>query len=800
MAYISTSMVVMILEILTIVSTSSTKATKVSHSLEGEALLRWRDSFPYYYGLSSWNTTNPCDNWAGVTCNGVGRVTGIDLSDYYYYTEGTLNSFNFSSFPFLSTLTLSGGFYGQIPHEIGTLSQLTHLDLSSNSYNYNQLSGHHLPLSFANLTKLTHLDLSGNLFEGKVTLPFFSLTYLDLSYNKFSGKLPLSLSNLNNLTYLDLSGNLFEGKVTLPFSLTYLDLSYNKFSGKLPLSFSNLHNITYLDVSYNFFHGEVPLPPSHKLTHLDLSYNSFSGQLPPSLPICVKLETLQLQSNHFSGRIPPEYGYLNNMTEFRLDHNQISGPIPVEIMNLQSLSLLDLSKNKLTGSIPSMLYKSSNLRYLYLGTNQVTGPIPRTIGNLHQLVELELQDNNISGILPPEIGRLSYLTSLRLSNNSLHGRIPSQMGNLANLVELDISKNSLTGAVPHQLTNMGQLRNLNLSHNKLSDTFHCSVCRMANHVGSLGTIDLSSNNFKGTALRCTGALVNSPSSPCDYSIYCDECFSSTPEVPLKKTPKNHESVKVIVLSYILSTIFLALCILGIYYFHRKSKMKSAKQVEAEQLKDGNLLSLWNYDGKIAYEDIIRSTEDFDSKYCIGVGGYGSVYKAILPSGKVVALKKLHHCEAQGQAYEKSFRNEIKFLTTIRHRNIVKLYGFCSNRQCMFLIYEYMERGSLFSVLNDGTEAVELDWSKRVNIVKGISYALSYMHHDCNPAILHRDISSNNVLLSSELEACVSDFGTARLMQPDSSNQTLPVGTYGYIAPGNFLIPTFLVYPTFIDIF
>ncbi|KAL5707749.1 non-specific serine/threonine protein kinase [Ranunculus cassubicifolius] len=94
----------------------------------------------------------------------------------------------------------------------------------------------------------------------------------------------------------------------------------------------------------------------------------------------------------------------------------------------------------------------------------------------------------------------------------------------------------------------------------------------------------------------------------------------------------------------------------------------------------------------------------------------------------------------------------------------------------------MERGSLYCVLSSEAEAVELDWSKRVNVVKGVSYALSYMHHDCDQPILHRDISSNNVLLSSELEACVSDFGTARLIQPDSSNQTLVVGTYGYIAP------------------
>ncbi|XP_058073596.1 MDIS1-interacting receptor like kinase 2-like isoform X1 [Magnolia sinica] len=119
---------------------------------------------------------------------------------------------------------------------------------------------------------------------------------------------------------------------------------------------------------------------------------------------------------------------------------------------------------------------------------------------------------------------------------------------------------------------------------------------------------------------------------------------------------------------------------------------------------------------------------------------------------------------------------------IRHRNIVKLYGFCSHTQCSFLIYEYMERGSLASILSNNEGAAQLDWTSRVNVIKGVANALSYMHHDCTLPIVHRDLSSNNVLLNLELEASVSDFGTARLLIPDSSNWTALVGTCGYIAP------------------
>ncbi|XP_059638699.1 MDIS1-interacting receptor like kinase 2-like [Cornus florida] len=228
-------------------------------------------------------------------------------------------------------------------------------------------------------------------------------------------------------------------------------------------------------------------------------------------------------------------------------------------------------------------------------------------------------------------------------------------------------------------------------------------------------------------------------------------------------------------------ISLAFLILGTVFFCCK-KVRKNTEVEERAIKKGNLFSVWNYNGRIVYEDIIKATDNFDIRHCIGTGGYGSVYKAQLPSGEVVALKKLHKLEAEEPAFDRSFKNEVQMLTEIRHRNIVKLYGFCLHNRCMFLIYEYMERGSIFYALRYDDEAVELNWTRRVNIIKGITHALSYMHHDCNPPIIHRDISSSNILLDSESEAFVSDFGTTRWLYPNSSNQTVLAGTFGYIAP------------------
>ena len=225
-------------------------------------------------------------------------------------------------------------------------------------------------------------------------------------------------------------------------------------------------------------------------------------------------------------------------------------------------------------------------------------------------------------------------------------------------------------------------------------------------------------------------------------------------------------------------------LLGCIFLSRCGDKKTKS--DSSEPKNGDLFSIWNYDGKIAYEDIIEATKDFDISYCIGTGGYGSVYKVQLPSGKVVAIKKLHRLEAENPTFDKSFKNEVKMLTEIRHRNIVKLLGYCLHNRCMFLIYEYMERGSLFSVLSNDVEAMEFDWTKRMNVIKSTAHALCYMHHECVPAIVHRDITSNNILLNSELEGFVSDFGMAKFLDPDSSNQTLVAGTYGYLAPGKLI--------------
>ncbi|XP_073007434.1 MDIS1-interacting receptor like kinase 2-like [Typha latifolia] len=250
--------------------------------------------------------------------------------------------------------------------------------------------------------------------------------------------------------------------------------------------------------------------------------------------------------------------------------------------------------------------------------------------------------------------------------------------------------------------------------------------------------------------------------------------------------KQSQVITLVVLPILGSLVLFA----GFAVFLWKRK-KSSKHNTSEIDKSGFLLG--NVDGKDLYKDIIEITENFDEKFCIGKGAYGSVYKITLPRGvrigefqlpkeKIIAVKKIHQTEEERLIDNQLFYYEIQTLSEIRHRNIMKLYGYCSTDQHRLIVCEYLERGNLAVILTHDAYAIELDWIKRLNVIGDVAHALSYLHHDCSPPIVHRDITSNNVLLDSKFRACVSDFGIARILKPDSSNWTMVVGTRGYIAP------------------
>ncbi|KAH1092125.1 hypothetical protein J1N35_019382 [Gossypium stocksii] len=734
----------------------------------------------------------------------IGRLTNlVALNLSSNYLVGPIPS-SVSNLTNLASLFFqSNQLNGSIPEDIGRLTNLVALNLSSN-----YLVGP-IPSSVSNLTILASLFLQSNQLNGSIPEDIGRLTNLvelDLSSNYLVGPIPSSVSNLTNLASLYLQINKLGGSIPQEIgrqrNLVAFDLSYNRLVGPIPSSVSNLTNLSSLFLQSNQLNRSIPedIGRLTNLVEFNLSSNRLVGPIPSSVSNLTNLASLtnlvefNLSSNRLVGPIPSSVSNLTNLASLFLQSNQLNGSIPEDIGRLTNLVELDLFSNRLSGHIPSSLGQLTNLGSLSnfwclsMNSNLLEGPIPHEIESLKALECLDLSDNKLSGYIPNQIGNLSNLTVLILANNSLSGRIPLQICYLS-LHQLDLSHNFIGGDIPSQLFNLSYSTDIDLSHNLLQGV----IPSQFGDLTDLSSLDLSWNNLTGTipefpfSVRNLNLSFNSlmgqiPNGllyfpPETFTGNKDLCGSNQGFPPCPST--KHNLVVIILVPTLLFLIsYFALLV---FILRRQCRAKALKH-DPSPTKNGDLFCIWNFDGKIAFEDIIRATEDFDIKYCIGTGGYGSVYRAVLPTGKVVALKKLHRLEAEQPACDTSFRNEIKFLTEIRHKNIVKLHGFCLHNRCMFLIYEYMEKGSLFYALNIDEEAVELDWTKRVNIVKGVAHALSYMHHDCTPPIVHRDISSNNILLNSELEAFIADFGTARLLDPDSSNRTVIVGTYGYIAP------------------
>uniref|UniRef100_A0A0D9VES4 non-specific serine/threonine protein kinase n=1 Tax=Leersia perrieri TaxID=77586 RepID=A0A0D9VES4_9ORYZ len=389
----------------------------------------------------------------------------------------------------------------------------------------------------------------------------------------------------------------------------------------------------------------------------------------------------------------------------------------------------------ISGSLNKLRFAElPHLVHLDLHYNFLSGLIPSDIGDLSELSFLDLSDNMLSGPIPPSIGNLTNLVSLDLSHNSLSdGIFNFSPGILHNLKYLDLSHNNLAGLIPSSLGNLGRLYHLDLSFNKFSG----HIPHELGMLHSLAVLYLNYNNINDSIPQSIGNLTRLEA------------------LDLSANEMGVGSIAVV-------------C------WRRKLTKGGIKS------KPEDLLSIWNFDAKVAFPEILNATEDFDEKYCIGVGGYGSVFRAEIPGKGIFAIKLLHRMEDHFDIG--AFLAEIEVLTKIKHRCIVKLHGYCSHSQCKFLVYDLIDRGSLASIWHDKEMVKKLDWPKRVTVVMA-AQALSYLHHDCDDPIVHRDIKSSNILLDNSFKAYLSDFGMAKNLKHHSSSwSTIFTGTCGYIAP------------------
>ncbi|XP_057757256.1 proline-rich receptor-like protein kinase PERK8 [Arachis stenosperma] len=180
-----------------------------------------------------------------------------------------------------------------------------------------------------------------------------------------------------------------------------------------------------------------------------------------------------------------------------------------------------------------------------------------------------------------------------------------------------------------------------------------------------------------------------------------------------------------------------------------------------------------------YEELIQATDGFSPKNLLGEGGFGAVYKGTLFDGRVVAVKQLKVGGGQG---EREFRAEVEIISRVHHRHLVSLVGYCISEHQRLLVYDYVANNTLHYHLHGENRPV-LDWPTRVKVGAGAARGIAYLHEDCHPRIIHRDIKSSNILLDNNFEAQVSDFGLAKLALDSNTHVTTRVmGTFGYMAP------------------
>ncbi|XVF17110.1 hypothetical protein REPUB_Repub10bG0090400 [Reevesia pubescens] len=725
----------------------------------------------------------------------------------------------------------SNNLSGMIPSGFGSCSFLESFYVSSNNFTGK------LPIEiFQNMSSLKELGLAFNYFSGPLPESLSSLSnleVLDLSSNNFSGSIPVSLCEnpVNRLQVLSLQNNILTGSIPSSLSkcsqLVSLHLSFNSLTGTIPPSLGSLSKLQDLKLWLNQLHGEIPQELSNiqTLETLILDFNELTGIIPSSLSNCTKLNWISLSNNRLTGEIPAWLGKLSNLAILKLSNNSFYGRIPPELGDCQSLIWLDLNTNNLNGTIPPVLFKQSGKiavnfiagkRYMYIKndgskechgsgnllefagirqeqldristrnpcnfTRLYPGHTQPTFNNNGSMIFLDLSYNLLSGTIPKEIGTMPYLFILNLGHNNFSGTIPPEIGNLKGLGILDLAYNSLRGPIPQSMTGITMLSEINLSNNFLSG--------MIPEMGQLET-------FPAIAFQNNSGLCGVPLPRCGT----DQAAGSNSE-----HQKSHRKQASLAGSVAMGLLFSLFCIFGFIIAivetkkRRKKKDSSLDVYMDSHSHSGTANTSWKLTGarealsinlatfekplrKLTFADLLEATNGFHNDSLIGSGGFGDVYKAQLKDGSIVAIKKLIHISGQG---DREFTAEMETIGKIKHRNLVPLLGYCKVGEERLLVYEYMRYGSLDDVLHDQKKVgIKLNWAARRKIAIGAARGLAFLHHNCIPHIIHRDMKSSNVLVDENLEARVSDFGMARLMSAMDTHLSVSTlaGTPGYVPP------------------
>ncbi|KAI5078708.1 hypothetical protein GOP47_0006379 [Adiantum capillus-veneris] len=725
---------------------------------------------------------------------------------------------------------LENNLSGIIPRSLGNCTSLVDLELSRN-----QLSSH-IPNEIGFLGKLQMLSLDGNRLVGAIPASLGmckNFIELDLHANQLTSGIPKELGNLTSLTGLWLYQNNLIGIIPRSLgnctSLVDLELDTNQLSGSIPRELGQLAHLQFLLLSQNNLNGIIPksLGNCTQLATLELTYNQLNGFLPStiinlknlhildlggnrlagfqatspdlSLSNATSLIELSMFSNHIGGRIPPELvGQLQGLQSLNLGDNQLSSDVPWDsLSNCSHLGELDLSHNQLAGHLSSKLGRLLHLQNLYLNHNLLQGPIPDFMGlgsllrvdlsfnhlngtlpnNLRNVFEnvlsLKVSHNYLSGNLPPWFGQLMMVENIDLSHNRFVGTLPENLGDSMSLNYLDVSGNNLTGEFHLHFNNKSELISLNLSSNELTGLLP-STLGLLQH---LQFLNISFNNFEGP-IPLSGVFKNLNASWFQGNPRL--CGPIVHKLCISHNRQAHLGLKARILIALTISLVVLSTILSPICCHRYLRNSHPAHEVDQTIK--SLVEMRHF----STEGLWESTQGYSEQNLLGEGAIGVVYKGVLPNGEVVAVKKFKHDIACSR---EALLQEVHIVSKLRHRNLVKVLGCVLNLEVNALVLQFMPNGSLEQYLRQATnheEVRRLRWETILKVTQGVANALAYLHHEHDALpIIHGDVKPGNILLDSELEAHLADFGLAKLAKSNTGGVSMTSnfkGSIGYMAP------------------
>ncbi|KAJ9173942.1 hypothetical protein P3X46_017025 [Hevea brasiliensis] len=377
-----------------------------------------------------------------------------------------------------------------------------------------------------------------------------------------------------------------------------------------------------------------------------------------------------------------------------------------------------------------------NLHLVNLG---LRGNFPRGIENCTSITGLNLSGNQLSGTIPSDIcNKIPYISVLDLSNNSISGEIPSGFANCSYLNVLRLDNNQLTGQIPAQISLLYRIKSFSVANNLLS-----------------GPVPNFRFTVEADSFANNSGLCGRPLDPC------------------LRSPPNEFSFSFIT-GFVVGYMVAIALVLYLYFWFSMSKRSKKKSMEKKIKKgrqpidgrrmDIKMSTLERLVTRMSFKEICEVTSNFSKENVIGLGNMGTMYKATLPNGWFLAIKRLHN----SQHFKKEFVTEVMTLGRLRHSNLVPLLGFCKDKKEMLLVYKYISNGTLFDWLH---HVNAIDWTLRVKVAIGLARGLAWIHYNPSVQAVHLNINSKCILLDQKFEPKLSNFGGALFINPNETQST-----------------------------